>query len=97
VAKQKIIKKFETLAPELLKLVQETYPDGYDEKLISFLSPKGELEFALPLETEEISYLIKIPKNHLPAPEEEEEEETPSENLDDFDGLEAAEDIADED
>lgn len=95
-AKQKIIKKFETLAPELIKLVQETYPDGYDEKLISFLSPKGELEFALPLETEEISYLIKMPKNHLPAPEEK-EEETPAENLDNFDGLEAAEDIADED
>ena len=51
------------LPPEILELVRETYPDGFEDNLISFSSPSGELQLALPLETEDASYLIKMPKN----------------------------------
>ncbi|HBH49481.1 MAG TPA: hypothetical protein DDX98_12615 [Bacteroidales bacterium] len=94
--KKRIIKKYEQLAQEVLNLIQERYPDGYEDKLISFQSPSGELELALPLETDEVSYLIKMPKNNLPAQEEEDDTIT-GEDLGGFESLEAAENIADED
>jgi hypothetical protein len=95
VGKKRIIKKYEQLAEDMLSLIQKTYPDGYEEKLISFQAPNGELELALPLETQEVSYLIKMPKNNLPQPDDE--EDTPSgDDMGNFESLEAAENIADE-
>ena len=93
--KKRIIKKYEQLDEELLKLVQDSYPDGFEDHLISFQSPKGELELALPLETDEVSYLIKMPKNNLP--EQDEDESPGGEDIGGFESLEAAENIADED
>lgn len=95
-AKKRVIKKYEQIDPTVLKLVHEAYPYGFEENLISFQSPKGELELALPFETEEVSYLIKMPKDNIPIPDDN--EVTPAEdNLSNFESLEAAENIADED
>ena len=63
VSKKRIIKKFEQLTNELLNELKNTYPDGFEDSLITFQTPKGEIEVALPLETEEAYYLIKMPKS----------------------------------
>lgn len=95
--KKKIIKKYELLGPELLELVKKAYPDGFEDQLITFQSPSGELELAIPLETDEAYYMIKIPKDNLPEDEDDDGSSDNSDNLGNFENLEVAEDFADED
>ena len=61
--KKRIIKKYEQLAPELLKMIKKAFPDGFEDALISFETPNGEIQLALPFETEDTSYLIRMPKD----------------------------------
>ncbi len=98
--KKRIIKKYDQLTPELFKLFKETYPDGFEDSLISFQTPTGELEFALPLETEEVSYLIKMPKSTKTDDDEdifESDSSDSSSDFDNFESLEIAEDVSDDD
>jgi len=100
VGKKKIIKKYELLAPELVSLIEETYPDGFEDKLITFQSPKGELEIALPLETDDAIYMVKMPKSNLTTSDDDDDDDSSISGSDDLSGLEsldAAEDIPDED
>jgi hypothetical protein len=97
VGKKKIIKKYEQLAPDMVSLIKATYPDGYEDKLISFQSPTGAFEIALPLETEEVSYLIKMPKSVLPDSDDDDDPVSDENEIGEFESLDAAEDIADED
>ncbi len=96
VGMKKIIRRFEQLKPDVLSLIKKAYPDGYEENLISFQSPRGELELALPLETEEVSYLIKMPKHSLPDDEDFESDSGDEKASEEFESLEVAKDIADE-
>lgn len=61
-SKKKIIKDYHNMPKEIIDDLKEKYPYGYDRHLISFITPKGNIEIALPYETEDISYLIKMPK-----------------------------------
>ena len=96
--KKKIIKNFEQLPDKIVVQVKEKYPDGFEDNLITFENLKGEIELALPFETDEIYYLIKMPKNNTTEKEEEEEDfDNPAlEEFDNFENLEIADDIADE-
>lgn len=100
VIKKKIIKNFEQLPEQIIEQVREMYPDGFEDNLITFENLKGEIELALPFETEEIYYLIKMPKSNTSEKEEVEEEEefdsTSLEEFDNFENLEIADDIAEE-
>ena len=96
--KKKIIKDFELLPDEIVVQVKKMYPDGFEDNLITFENLKGEIELALPFETDEIYYLIKMPKNNTSEKEEEEEDFDNSslEEFDNFENLEIADDISDE-
>jgi hypothetical protein len=98
VSKKRIIKKFEQLSADMIALVKKTYPDGYEESLITFQTPKGELEIGLPLETEDTYYLIKMPKNSMPDEEDDFDNSEPvSEDFESFDSLQIADDATEED
>ena len=58
--KRKVIKNYESLSSDLLKLVREKYPRGFSSSLISFFSPDGKLINGFLLETEEIIYMVRI-------------------------------------
>ncbi len=45
---------------ELLMQMKSKYPLGYQEHLLSFTNAQGETVSALPFETEDIYYLVKI-------------------------------------
>jgi len=94
VGKKRIIKKFEQLPEDIFLLVREKYPDGYEESLISFQMPNGDLATGLPIETEDTYYLIKMPTNSLP--EEDDDFESSDSPRDEFENLENLQ-IADED
>jgi hypothetical protein len=58
---KRVIVDFKKLTPEVLKLLVERYPDGYDDlNVISFKNASGETIEALEVSTQETKYLVKI-------------------------------------
>lgn len=57
----RVIVDFKKLTPEILALVVERYPDGYDDvDIIRFRNVKDELVQAIEVLTEDTKYLVKI-------------------------------------
>lgn len=58
---RRVIVDFKKLTPEILGLLVEKYPDGYDEDhIISFRNAKNELVEAVQVDTEDTRYLVKV-------------------------------------
>jgi hypothetical protein len=58
---KRVIVDFKKLTPEVLKLLVEKYPDGYDDmNIISFKNAQGERIEAVEVTTDETKYLVKI-------------------------------------
>ena len=58
---KRIIVDFKKLTPEILALVVDKYPEGYDDAdVIKFRNAKNELIEAVEINTEEVKYLVKI-------------------------------------
>lgn len=96
--KKRIIKKYEQLGPDVLKLIKQTYPDGFEDNLITFQTPTGELALALPFETEDTSFLIKMPNNSLPEDDDDYDSGNSSDgDFGNFESLDVAEDVVDDD
>lgn len=59
--RKRIIVDFKKLTPEVLALLVEKYPDGYDDyHIIKFKNAKNEWIEAVQLDTEEVKYLVKV-------------------------------------
>ena len=59
--KKRVIKNFDKIDEKLKELINATYPLGYASNILTYDIGGGKLMSALPLETEDISYLIKFP------------------------------------
>ena len=59
-AKKRLVTSFNNLAPELQEAVKAAYPLGYTDYMMRIDKPNGDFFFAVPFETDEISYLVKI-------------------------------------
>ncbi|QCE40573.1 hypothetical protein [Psychroserpens sp. NJDZ02] len=58
---KRVIVDFKKLTPEILKLLVERYPEGYDEDhVIEFRNAKNELIEAVEVTTEDTKYLVKV-------------------------------------
>jgi hypothetical protein len=73
--KKKLIISFEKLSPELLKLFHDTFPTGCEESLKRIPKPNGEYFYAVQLESEDTSYLVKMPVKIDDGFSEEEEKD----------------------
>ncbi len=70
--RKRVIKDFRNLPEEIREAIREKYPSGYSDDLITFADKDKHIISALPYETEEISYLIKMPASlHIDTDEEE--------------------------
>jgi hypothetical protein len=58
--KPKVIQNYEKLSKEIQEQIKLFYPDGYIDNLIEFTNHKGELVSALPFETDEKIYMIRM-------------------------------------
>ena len=98
-ALKRIIKDYKTLGQEHIDLINEHYPNGFEnENLISFVTPKGEFIKALEIRTEDTIYLFKIDKNMRVADDENSENENMSMNeFDNFKGDDADDMNSDDD
>lgn len=59
--KKKIIKSLDSLSEDLQALIDKQYPNGYQSSLTRISAPKKEPIFVFPLETDDTTYLVKIP------------------------------------
>lgn len=58
---KRIIVDYKKLTPEILGLLVEKYPDGYDDdQVISFKNAKNETVDAVEVKTEDTVYLVKV-------------------------------------
>jgi len=60
VAKKRVVIDYEKLPSETINSIKAKYPDGYEDNLITFTNKEGKFVSALPFETEEIYYLVRM-------------------------------------
>ena len=74
--KKRVIKDFNNLPDETREEIRKQYPHGYLNHIITFFNKDKLLISALPYETEEISYLIKMPTAFSLGDDETEDDST---------------------
>jgi hypothetical protein len=85
-AKRFVIKDYKSMTPDLMALLVEAYPDGFEYDTEYFTNAKGERVEAVPLETEDTKYLIKVSTTLVQNFEAFESEEEDTDNdPEDFD------------
>ena len=73
---KRVIVDFKKLTPEILGLLVEKYPDGYDEDhIITFRNAKNELVEAVQVDTEDTKYLVKVSTKLLKTMEDYDEDD----------------------
>lgn len=60
-SKKRVIKSLDNLTDDLKELLKDQYPTGYEGSITRITNAKKEPIFVFPLETEEATYLIKVP------------------------------------
>jgi len=59
--KKRVIVDYRNITPEILDLFTDRYPYGYDdEDVVKFKNAKGEMVRAVPFETKDTKYLVKV-------------------------------------
>jgi hypothetical protein len=61
VSKKKVIKSLENLTEDLKDLLRDQYPNGYESSITRITNAKKEPIFVFPLETDDATYLVKVP------------------------------------
>lgn len=61
ISKKRVIKSLDTLSEDLKELIKRQYPNGYESNITRIVSPKKEPLFVFPLETDDATYLVKVP------------------------------------
>ncbi len=58
--KLRIIQDYEKLSTEIKEQIKLVFPEGYSDHLIEFKNSKGETVSALPFETDEKIYMVRM-------------------------------------
>lgn len=61
VNKKRVIKSLENLSEDLKDLLHDQYPNGYEASITRITNAKKEPIFVFPLETDDATYLVKVP------------------------------------
>jgi hypothetical protein len=91
--RKRIIIDFKKLTPEVLALLVQKYPHGYDDfNIIKFKNAKNEWVEAVQLDTEDAKYLIKVSTKLALTMENYNEDDYTSFEADDPDAVQDPED-----
>jgi DNA-directed RNA polymerase subunit delta len=72
--KKRIVKDYDAVPEEIIARVKVSYPEGFEENLVSYYNKEGVKVSALPFETEDIYYLIRMTKSEARQIIEEDED-----------------------
>lgn len=59
-SKKKVIVHINNVTPEVLEAIHEKYPDGYQGHIFKVTKPNNDFFYAITVDTEDTSYLIKV-------------------------------------
>jgi DNA-directed RNA polymerase subunit delta len=59
-AKKRVVKDYNALSEDIVRLVKNKYPAGYAENLVTYNDKDGKKVSALPFETDDTYYLIRM-------------------------------------
>lgn len=59
-AKKRVVKDYDALSEDITRLVKQKYPLGYAESLVTYNDKEGKKVSALPFETDDTYYLIRM-------------------------------------
>ncbi|MBT8204078.1 MAG: hypothetical protein KJP14_03650 [Eudoraea sp.] len=94
---RRVIVDYKKLTSDILDLLVERYPDGYDEDdIITYKNSQNEVVECVEVRTDDTAYLVKISKRLVAAmesydPDDEEEDEDDDNDLLDLEGVEQEE------
>lgn len=95
--KKRVIISQMNLSPELFEAFKAAYPTGYSDAMIRIDKPGGDFFYAVPFETDEISYLVKVDVKIDTKPEEELDKDYYDDEDAELSGADQIADTADED
>jgi len=58
--KRKVIISYHNLPPEIVEVFKERYLYGYSEYITKITKPNNDVIYVVPLETDDVSYMVKI-------------------------------------
>lgn len=91
---KRVIVDFKKLTPEILALLVEKYPDGYDDdQIISFRNQHNEVIEAVEVITADTKYLVKVGVKLVKAMEDFSDDDLDSDNDNDSNDDSNVEDI----
>lgn len=73
--KKHLVASFHNLSPELQEEIKQKYPLGFTDAMIRVDKPNGDFFYAVPFDTEDVSYLVKIDVKIDDLSEDEEDKE----------------------
>lgn len=79
--KKHLVTSFNNLLPELQESVKIKYPAGFAEAMIRVDKPNGDFFYAVPFETDDAAYLVKIDVKIDDGTDEEEEKDFYDEDI----------------
>lgn len=91
--KKRVAISYANLTPELLDALKAKYPYGYTDYMIRIDKPNGDFFYAVVLETDDTTYLVKVNVKIDTNPQEEIEKELFE--ADEVDDIKSADDVAD--
>jgi hypothetical protein len=59
-SKKRVVKDYDALPEEIIRLVKIKYPTGYANHLVFYTDKEGKKVSALPFETDDVYYLIRM-------------------------------------
>jgi hypothetical protein len=59
--KKKSVVSYESLNPEVLEAIKKKYPNGWADFVIKVPKPNNEFFYAITVDLDEASYLVKVP------------------------------------
>lgn len=59
-SKPKVLKDYDQLSEEVKEQIKLVYPKGFSDHLVAYVNKEGENKKALPFETEDYYYLIRM-------------------------------------
>jgi hypothetical protein len=58
--RKKVIVHINNISPEVMEIVHEKYPDGYQDHVFKVTKPNNDFFYAFTVDTDDTSYLIKV-------------------------------------
>jgi hypothetical protein len=93
ISKKKIIKSLENLSGDLVELIHQQYPNGYQGSISRITNAKKEPIFVFPLDTDDAIYLVKVPVTKNSSGEYDVDQKEEGDDLDKDDGFDSGDDF----